>query len=200
MCHVAGAATYAPAQEDRKLESPRGTITYANSSDAPPASVTIDWTFSDGNAGAQGTGGALAATGSTTVSITAVTNAAPSTPTDSDAATNSVVEGAAIGTTVGITASAIGVNGGTITYSLIDDAGGRFAIDPNTGMVTVADGTLLGPCCVGTKKTRWTGLHRANYGNVLGRTSKRNNQRLMTRLLQEPGATAASRTNTWKGL
>ena len=60
-------------------------ITYANSSDTPPASVQIDWTFDDGNTGAQGTGGALTATGSTTVNITAVnddpTNAG-SLPTD----------------------------------------------------------------------------------------------------------------------
>ncbi len=31
----------------------------------------------------------------------------------------------------------------TITYSLDNDAGGRFAIDANTGIVSVADGTLL---------------------------------------------------------
>ena len=47
-------------------------IIYANSSDAPPASAQIDWTFNDGNSGAQGAGGALEATGSTTVSITAI--------------------------------------------------------------------------------------------------------------------------------
>ena len=47
-------------------------ITYSNNSDAPPASVTINWSFSDGNIGAQGTGGALLATGSTTVLITAL--------------------------------------------------------------------------------------------------------------------------------
>ena len=46
-------------------------IAYANTSDAPPASVQIDWTFNDGNTGAQGTGGALSVTGSTTVQITA---------------------------------------------------------------------------------------------------------------------------------
>ena len=50
-------------------------IVYWNSSDAPPASVQIDWTFNDSNAGAQGTGGALTATGSTTVTITAVNDA-----------------------------------------------------------------------------------------------------------------------------
>ncbi|MCP5090822.1 MAG: VCBS repeat-containing protein, partial [Gammaproteobacteria bacterium] len=50
-------------------------ITYANSSDAPPATAQIDWTFDDGNTGGQGTGGALQALGSTTVTITAVNDA-----------------------------------------------------------------------------------------------------------------------------
>jgi uncharacterized delta-60 repeat protein len=44
-------------------------ITYANTDHTPPANVTIDWSFSDGNAGSQGTGGALATKGSTTVTI-----------------------------------------------------------------------------------------------------------------------------------
>src|SRR5439155_1311787 len=44
---------------------------------------------------------------------------------------------------VGITAHATDINGGTITYSLTDDAGGRFAINASTGLVTVANGTLL---------------------------------------------------------
>ena len=46
------------------------SIGYANSSDVPPSSVQISWTFSDGNSGSQGVGGTLAATGITTVSIT----------------------------------------------------------------------------------------------------------------------------------
>jgi serralysin len=50
-------------------------IAYANTSDAPPATVQIDWTFNDGNTGAQGIGGALSVTGSTTVQITAVNDA-----------------------------------------------------------------------------------------------------------------------------
>jgi uncharacterized delta-60 repeat protein len=44
-------------------------IAYANLSDAPPDKVQIDWTFSDGNTGAQGTGGTLKASGSTTVTL-----------------------------------------------------------------------------------------------------------------------------------
>ncbi|MFN6130640.1 MAG: beta strand repeat-containing protein, partial [Planctomycetota bacterium] len=50
-------------------------IAYANSSEAPASSVQIDWTFSDGNSGAQGTGGALTATGNVIVNITAVNDA-----------------------------------------------------------------------------------------------------------------------------
>ncbi|MFN7627516.1 MAG: VCBS domain-containing protein, partial [Pirellula sp.] len=50
-------------------------IAYANSSEAPPASVQIDWTFNDNNGTAQGTGGALTATGNVTVNITAVNDA-----------------------------------------------------------------------------------------------------------------------------
>ena len=46
------------------------SIAYSNSSTSPPASIQIDWTFSDGNtSGTQGTGGALMALGSTTVNI-----------------------------------------------------------------------------------------------------------------------------------
>jgi hypothetical protein len=73
----------------------------------------------------------------------AVTNVAPTVPVDSDGATGgSVSEGAANGATVGITATSSDVHGGTVTYSLFDDAGGRFAIDSN-GIVTVANASLL---------------------------------------------------------
>ncbi|MCC2974589.1 hypothetical protein [Massilia sp. IC2-476] len=44
-------------------------IGYASASNAPPASVTFGWTFSDGNTGGQGIGGALTATGTSTVEI-----------------------------------------------------------------------------------------------------------------------------------
>ncbi|MCW5623605.1 MAG: DUF4347 domain-containing protein, partial [Burkholderiales bacterium] len=55
-------------------------IAYANSSDAPPASVQIGWTFDDGNTGAQGAGGALTGSNVTTVTITAVNDAPVLTP------------------------------------------------------------------------------------------------------------------------
>ena len=50
------------------------SIAYANTGNTPPASVQIDWTFSDGNTGGQGSGGALVASGSTLVNIVAANN------------------------------------------------------------------------------------------------------------------------------
>ena len=65
--------------------------------------------------------------------------------TDVDATINSVDENAANGTVVGVTALATDddATNNTITYSLDNNAGGRFAIDGTTGVITVADGTLL---------------------------------------------------------
>ena len=80
----------------------------------------------------------------TTQSFTVgVTNVAPTAPTDSVGAANTVVEGATTGTLVGLTASALDPNGPADTYSLTDDAGGRFAIDPGTGVVTVGPNANL---------------------------------------------------------
>jgi len=63
---------------------------------------------------------------------------------DNNATANSVAENAVNGTVVGITALATDADtGATISYSLTDNAGGRFAIDSSTGVVTVADGSLL---------------------------------------------------------
>ena len=58
---------------------------------------------------------------------------------DSDPAANAANENAAIGTVVGVTALASDgdATNNTITYSLDDDAGGRFAIDSASGVVTV---------------------------------------------------------------
>jgi len=80
-----------------------------------------------------------------TINLSDVNEFAVGAATDVNGAANSVAENAANGTTVGITASASDADGSTnaITYSLSDSAGGRFAIDASTGIVTVADGSLL---------------------------------------------------------
>ena len=59
--------------------------------------------------------------------------------TDSNAATNTAAENAAVGAVVGITAQATDPDSSdTVTYTLTDDAGGLFAINGTSGVVTVA--------------------------------------------------------------
>ena len=64
---------------------------------------------------------------------------------DVDATANAVDENATVGTVVGITASASDADAtnNTITYTLQDNDGGRFAINSSTGVVTVAG--AIGP-------------------------------------------------------
>ena len=100
-------------------------------------------------------------------------------PADSNGAANAVNENAANGTAVGITAAASDADATTnaITYSLTDNAGGRFAIDANTGVVTVANGSLLesrsgrlaqhhGPRHLGRRLVRPTQTFTINVNDV----------------------------------
>ncbi|MGQ0555786.1 MAG: cadherin domain-containing protein [Nitrospiraceae bacterium] len=64
-------------------------------------------------------------------------------PTDLALSANSVAEKATTGTVVGTVSSTDPDASDTKTYSLTDTAGGRFAINPTTGVITVADGSLL---------------------------------------------------------
>ena len=74
-----------------------------------------------------------------TITVADVDEAETSPLLDADAAADNVDENAAGGTTVGLTLSAFDADGtnNVITYSLDDDAGGRFTVDGNTGVVTV---------------------------------------------------------------
>ncbi|WP_165672167.1 retention module-containing protein [Metapseudomonas otitidis] len=85
-----------------------------------------------------------AATATVTVNVTNVNDNGVAI-SDSDTAANQVNENAVNGTVVGVTAKGVdGDAGATITqYELVDNAGGRFAINATTGVVTVADGTKL---------------------------------------------------------
>ncbi len=64
-------------------------------------------------------------------------------PHDLTSGTLAVNENAANGAVVGTITGHDVDSGDTLTYSLTDSAGGRFAINSTTGQVTVADGTLL---------------------------------------------------------
>ena len=66
------------------------------------------------------------------------TNSELSDVSDIDNDQNAVDENAAIGALTGLTANANSAGAAGVTYSLIDDADGLFAIDPLTGVVTVA--------------------------------------------------------------
>jgi Ca2+-binding RTX toxin-like protein len=74
----------------------------------------------------------------------AVSNSAPGAVSDSNTADNTVAENAATGTLVGLTALASDPDAGdNLSYTLVNNAGGRFAINASTGVVSVADGALL---------------------------------------------------------
>src|SRR4029453_7424455 len=75
-----------------------------------------------------------------TIAVNDVNEFAVTTPSDSNAAANAVNENSAVGTVVGVTAFASDADATTnaVTYSLTNDAGGKFAIDAATGVVTVA--------------------------------------------------------------
>ncbi|MBX9826325.1 MAG: pre-peptidase C-terminal domain-containing protein [Xanthobacteraceae bacterium] len=64
-------------------------------------------------------------------------------PTDASLSAATVAENSADETVVGTVTGVDPDAGDVMTYTLVDDAGGRFAIDNESGIVTVADGTAL---------------------------------------------------------
>ena len=90
-----------------------------------------------------------------TIAVEDANEFAVTVPTDTNLAPNTVVRNAAIGTTVGITAFASDADATTngVTYSLSDNAGGRFAINPTTGVVTVAGALDLAGASLGIEVT-----------------------------------------------
>ena len=75
--------------------------------------------------------------------MVAPTNQPPTAPIDADSAQNNISEAASTGSLVGITASSSDTDGDSVTYSLTENADGRFSIDSLTGVVRVADASLL---------------------------------------------------------
>jgi hypothetical protein len=134
-----------------------GTVTYSLTGDTSGGGFTInaatgvvtvtdhtkiDFETAAGHAytvTAQASDGTLTSSQTFTIGVTDV---APSTPIDSNAAANTIAEGAANGSTVGVTASSTDINGPAVTYSLTGDtSGGGFTINAATGVITVADST-----------------------------------------------------------
>ncbi len=86
------------------------------------------------------------------ITVTPV-NDVPGTPTDNNAAANTVAESAAAGTLAGITAVAFDPDNAVLVYSLTDDAGGAFQIDPTSGVVSVSDPSKLNYEALGPSKS-----------------------------------------------
>jgi uncharacterized delta-60 repeat protein len=127
------------------LNSAMQGIAYANTSDAPPSSVKIDWLFSDGNTGTQGVGGALSATLTSSVNI-AATNDAPIvlsptsvlyTDTSADDSFSTITANLAATDAENDTLS-YSINGGTSTGSMVAKVGtyGTLSINASTGSYT----------------------------------------------------------------
>ncbi|MEQ6289382.1 beta strand repeat-containing protein, partial [Vogesella sp. GCM10023246] len=115
------------------INSSTGLVTVAGTLDRETADhydITVRATSADGSS----------ADKTFTIAINDVNEFAVSTPADTDAADNAVNENSAVGTAVGLTAFASDGDATTnaVSYSLTDSAGGRFAIDASTGLVTVA--------------------------------------------------------------
>ncbi len=134
--------TYSLANDDSgrfTINSSTGVVTVAGAinreTDGPTRNITVRATSADGSFTDQ----------AYTIAINDVDEFDTGAVSDSNAAVNSVAENATNGTTVGITASASDADAtnNLITYSLDDDAGGRFTINSSTGVVTVANGSLL---------------------------------------------------------
>ncbi|WP_374371118.1 cadherin-like domain-containing protein [Dongia sp.] len=78
-------------------------------------------------------------------------NESPTEIVDTNEAPNAVAADAEAGAVVNLTAQALDPDTGeTLTYSLALDAGGAFAIDPTTGVVTVANPAILGEAIGGS--------------------------------------------------
>ncbi|MES9974806.1 MAG: DUF4347 domain-containing protein, partial [Candidatus Thiodiazotropha sp.] len=108
-------------------------ITYSNSNDAPPASVQIDWTFDDGNTGSQGSGGALQAVGSTTVTISAVND----DPTNAGSLSTDITVAENVSSNVDLSAvdfSDVDAGAGTLTVTLTTSTGGNLSAAAGTGI------------------------------------------------------------------
>ena len=116
------------------IDSTTGVVTVAGAidreADGSSRSITVRATSADGSFSDQ----------SFTILIADVDEFDTGSVTDSDATANQVAENSSVGTAVGVVASASDADAtnNTISYTLTDNAGGRFAIDSSTGVVTVA--------------------------------------------------------------
>ncbi|MEP3418307.1 MAG: cadherin domain-containing protein, partial [Lentilitoribacter sp.] len=114
------------------IDASTGVVTVAGSLDAETSTshtIEVTATSDDGSTSTQ----------TFSIGVNDVNETSITAISDSDASGNTVTEGASVGTAVGITALASDADAtDTVSYSLSSNPGGFFAIDANTGEVTVA--------------------------------------------------------------
>ncbi|MEP4152640.1 MAG: cadherin domain-containing protein, partial [Lentilitoribacter sp.] len=114
------------------IDANTGVVTVAGSLDAETSTshtIEVTATSDDGSTSTQ----------TFSIGVNDVNETSITAISDTDASGNSVTEGASVGTAVGITAFASDADAtDTVSYSLSSNPGGFFAIDANTGEVTVA--------------------------------------------------------------
>ncbi len=136
-------------------------LAYSNSADNPPASVQIDWTFSDGNTGAQGSGGALSAVGSTTVNITAVNDEPTFTAFNSAVASGNEDSQITV-SFAGLQSQGNEADDGTVTAFVIKAVnGGSLKIGTSAGTATPWNASTNNTID-GTHNAYWTPAANAN--------------------------------------
>ncbi|QDV47196.1 Cadherin domain protein [Stieleria neptunia] len=130
---LAGFGTLSLGDSFTQTDLDNGDVTYSHD-DSETIGDSFGFTLADG-----GEDGATVVVGTFVITVTPVNDNAISALVDSDPSANTVAEDAASGTIVGITALASDADAGaSVTYSLDDDAGGKFSIDSATGVVQVA--------------------------------------------------------------
>ena len=105
-------------------------ITYSNSSDAPDVSRNVTLCITDG---------AFSSTAITAINITQENDA----PTELFLSHNEIDENAENATVIGTITSVDPDGSGGLTYTLMDDAEGRFSVNAVSGVLSVADSTAL---------------------------------------------------------
>jgi len=140
-------------------------IRYANIGDDPASNIQLTWTFSDGNAGTQGSGGVGTDTGSVTVSITGVNDPPTLTATGQNP---TFIEGAAApGVDLFSTVTASTVEAAdrfaalTLTVTNVSDGaaeilrfdGSDVALTHGTGVTTATNGLTVNVSVTGSTAT-----------------------------------------------
>ncbi len=143
------------------------SLTYANTSDAPPAGVTLDYVLADGNAGPQGTGGVLSTTQSVRVPIVAVNDAPVIAGLDPLRATPFAEGGPAVSIDTNLVLSDPEIDAGLDDWNggrlVVARDGGAFASDAIASPLIVGSDIVVGGVVIGTADTSVPGQLTATF-------------------------------------